>query len=40
MHFVAIFVGALFLASLACTAAAIRAAMRLNETSEPGDYGP
>lgn len=39
MHFVAIFVGVLFLASLACTAAAIHAAMQLNETPPSGDEG-
>ncbi len=37
MHFVAIFVGVVFLVSLACNAAAIHSAMRLNETNESGD---
>lgn len=37
MFVVAIFVGVLFLAGLACYAAAICSAMRLNETPECGD---
>ncbi len=37
MHLVAIFVGVLFLVSLACNAVAIHSAMRLNGTHESGD---